>query len=225
MKNLFILMAFGFFLLTGCSKEDTADQIEEQTTDVVYVLRQTNENSIWEAVSVTNLDGDSDVDDTANRGNSAHTHGDIAGFSTFSGTQNNGGAHGSAVIHIPNQIHIILETSSVALVGANENEAVYGGVVSEVIFNNIPPPPPPPPCPTFPNCPPPPACSSFDVGSYVYFSVIDNGQGANADPDEYRPFLYPRCTALSNGGASFPWFIFGSVVLDQNPSDHVKVNN
>ncbi len=211
-------MSLGILLFSSCSKEETEDQITEQTADSTYVLNNSNGTPTWEIVTLDNLE----VIGTTNRGNSSHTHGSIEGFSTFNGTQNNGGAHGSAVIHIPNQLHIVLETSSVAVIGEG-NEAIYGGLVTEVIYNNIPPPPPPPPCPTFPNCPPPPPCSSFDVGTYVYFSVIDNGQGNNADPDERRPVLFPSCSASPDGFASFPWFIFGTTVVSQN--DKIKVNN
>jgi len=224
MKKLIIFLSLGIFFFTSCSKEESNDQFTEQTADSVYVLNHSNGTTTWEAISTDKLETNVTSN---NRGNSSHTHGNIAGFSTFNGTQNNGGSHGSAVIHIPNQLHIILETTSVAVIGADGNEAIYGGLVTEVVFNNIPP-PPPPPCPTFPNCPPPPPpppCSPFDLGSYVYFSVIDNGQGNNADPDEYRPVLFPSCNASPDGFASFPWFIFGSIVLDQNGADNVKVNN
>jgi len=226
MKKLIFLISFGF-LITACSKEDPNDQIIEQTPDTINVLKVSNGVSTWETLPA-NIDYQVETTTPRIGGNSAHTHGEIANFATFSGTQNNGGAHGSAVIYIPGQLHIILETSSVAIIGTDSNEAIYGGMVAEVVFNNIPPPPPPPPCPTFPNCPPPPPpppCSNFDIGTYVYFSVTDNGQGTNSDPDEYRGVLLPSCSASSNGFKTFPWGILGSVTLDPNGPDNVKVNN
>ncbi len=218
-------MSLGLLFFASCSKEETPNQIIEQTTDSVYVLKHSNSTSTWETISIDKLETNVTSN---NRGNSSHTHGDITGFGSFDGTQNNGGSHGSAEIHFPNQIHMLLETSSVAIIGDNGNEAIYGGLITEVVFNNILPPPPPPPCPTFPNCPPPPPpppCDMFEVGTYVYFSVIDNGEGNNADPDEYRIAIISTCTASPDGFASFPWLIFGTTVLDQNDSDHVKVNN
>ena len=226
MKKLIILTCFGF-LLTACSKEDSNEQITEQISDSVYVLKVSNGVPTWESVTIENEEAEATGPVVTNRGNSSHTHGDIAGWSAFSGTQNNGGAHGSAVIETP-YLHIILETTSVAVIGTDQNEAIYGGLITEVIFNNIPPPPPPPPCPTFPNCPPPPPpppCSQFELGTYVYFSVTDNGQGNNSNPDAYRPALISTCSESPNGFATFPWFIFGSRDLDQNGSDRVKVNN
>ena len=183
---------------------------------------------------VLNLDGDSPVWKltTLSSSDSAHAHANIDGFVTFSGTQNNGGSHGSAEIETES-LHLILETTSVVLIGEDENQAVYGGLITEVIFNNVqppPPPPPPPPCPAFPDCPPPPppppppTCSQFDLGSYVYFSVTDNGQGNNADPDTYIPALLPSCDEFLDGGASFPWFIFVSTSLDPESNDKIKVN-
>ena len=38
MKNLILSMTAGLILLTGCSKDDSVEQIEEQTVDHVYVL-------------------------------------------------------------------------------------------------------------------------------------------------------------------------------------------
>ena len=157
-------MVFGSFLLTGCSKEQATDQIDEQTADTVYVLKQSNGASAWEVMEVTLPENNASENGNSNRGQSAHAHGDYTGFSgsitvSFSGTENNGGAHGTAEVRQvagPFEAHYILETTSMVV---NGNEAIYGGIITEVITNTfpiMPPPPPPPPCPTFPNCPPPP---------------------------------------------------------------------
>ena len=126
-------------------------------------------------------------------------------------------------------LHIKLETASVVILGDDNNEAVYGGLITEVIENTLPPPPPPPPPPPAPPGanpppPPPPACDKFELGTYVYFVVKDNGQGNNAPPDQYRPVIYSRCTALEDGGETFPWFLFGWVDVSDE-SDKIKVNN
>lgn len=64
----------------------------------------------------------------------------------------------------------------------------------------------------------------FDLGTYVYFVVKDNGQGNNAPPDQFKNILIPRCDAWSDGGVGLPWFIFGwTDVADE--SDKIKVNN
>jgi hypothetical protein len=234
MKKLIILMTFGFLLLTGCSKEETTDQIPEQTTDMVYVLKQSNGTVAWEAMEVNLLKNNSSGDENTNRSNSAHAHGNYTAYGgsttiTFSGTENNGGTHGSAEFRQvagPYEVHLIMETASVAV---NGNEAIYGGIITEVItdtFPTLPPPPPPPPCPTFPNCPPPPpppSCSPNSVGSYIYFKVFDNGQGSNAPTDQYQGIV-GTCNRSANGAVNFPWFIFGEPQDVENSSDKIKVN-
>jgi|TARA_R110002051_G_scaffold8316_1_gene35018 hypothetical protein len=228
MKKSILLMAFSFILFTACSTQDAIDQIEEESSDVVYVLKQANGASNWEAMEVDLSQSNSLNNRDFSRGQSEHAHGDYTGFGgsttiSFSGTENNGGAHGSAEVHRtfgPFEAHYILETTSVVVDG---NEAIYGGIITEVIVNTFPLPPPPPPCPTFPNCPPPPSCNPNDVGNYVYFKVLDSGQGSNASPDKYQG-LFQSCNIFSDGAASFPWFIFGSPNDVENASDNIKVN-
>ena len=115
--------------------------------------------------------------------------------------------------------HLVLRTTSVVSIG--EDEIVYGGVITRVIENTIPPPPPPPGCP--PNCPPPPPCSPFDLGTYVYFAVKDNGQGNNAPADQFKGVVFPSCTEIPNGAASFPWFIFPWTDVQQG--DQVRIHD
>ena len=221
MKKLIILLMFGSVLLTSCSKEETTDQIEQQTTDVVYVLKQSNGVGTWEATQVNLLDNNSTGNGDADRTQSAHAHGDYTGFGggvtiNFSGTENNGGTHGSAEVRQvggPFEAHYILATTSVVVDGT---EAIYGGIITEVIVNTFPPPPPPP-------FGPPPPCNPNSVGNYVYFKVFDNGQGTNAPTDQYQG-LFQSCSAQVNGAAGFPWFIFGGPFDVENSSDKIKVN-
>jgi hypothetical protein len=229
MNKLFPLMALALLVLVGCAKEETipVNQQSEETNGTTNVLTLEGDNWIWNALALDELiSTHSNSGAISNRGNSAHTHGNIhdfggSGLTTFSGTQNNGGSHGSAEIQFSamgGNLHIKLETSSVVILGADENEAVYGGLITEVIENTLPSPPPPPP--GFP----PPACAKFELGTYVYFVVKDNGQGHNDAPDQYRGVVYSRCTALADGGESFPWFFFGWIdVADE--ADKIKVNN
>lgn len=225
MKKLTLLAAIALVFFYGCDKQETIPSEELLPTDgkalFMNVLVINGETASWETVSVDDQ-LETSVSSTLKQSNSAHTHGSIHGLggpgvTTFSGTQNNGGAHGSAEIQFTG-LHILLETSSVVVLGNDENEAVYGGLITEVLVNTLPPPPPPPP-----GAPPMP-CSPFDVGSYVYFYVKDNGQGNNAPDDQYKSVLLPPCNAIPDGGATFPWFFFPwSDVSD--PSDKIKVNN
>lgn len=224
MKKLTFLLAFLIALFTGCEKSDlttTENQSVESEGISTYVLTFDGNVPQWEAI-ILSAEAINSNYGTLKQGNSAHTHGDFHGYGgtiSFSGTQNNGGTHGSAEIQISGlsgNLHIKLETASVVLAGEDGNEAVYGGLVTEVIENTIPQPPPRPGAP-------PPACDRFELGTYVYFAVIDNGQGVNASPDQYSAFLYPICTELADGGLTIPWFLFGWIDLT-DPSDKIKVN-
>ena len=157
-------MSIGLLLLAGCSKENTDTQIEEQTSDLVYVFNLDGESQAWEMSTIDEPLNDSGVIlERGNNGNSAHAHGDFPGV-VFSGTQNNGGTHGSATASL-GPWTFTLETECVMVEG---NEAVYGGTITE----RVGPPP-------FPGAP-------FNVGDHIYFKVIDNGQGTNAPADQFN---------------------------------------
>jgi hypothetical protein len=218
-KSIFIMSIIALTML-GCSKSEEAN-LDEQ--DLVWVLNQKDQNLVWNSIEIDNSDNNETINDDFSRGNSSHTHGNYTGFGggitiVFSGTENNGGAHGSAEILQeagPFTAHYLMETTSVVV---NDNYAIYGGTITEVLVNTFPPPPPPPP-----GVPAPP-CNPNEVGNYVYFTVYDNGQGNNAPADQYRG-LFQSCTESLDGAETFPWFIFGQPSDVMNPSDKIKVNN
>ena len=209
---------------------DVNKELKESST---FIYNANGESQTWEETSLKELSSHSSTKITRrSNGNSVHTHGDFHGLSgvlSFSGTENNGGPHGSAEIQLSpgtGTAHVILETSSVVIVSVDgEDGAVYGGVITEVIENTIPPPPPPPPPPPGVPPPPPPACQPLDLGTFVYFLVKDNGQGNNAPADEYRSVLVARCDEYVEGGAEFPWdfFLFAWSEVEEE-SDEIKVN-
>ena len=223
------LMSLGLFVLVGCAKEETTQsavdyqQVEEPAS--VWIMNNDSDSPTWEGVILDELPSSS-ITSATTRSNSAHAHGDYTGYNgsvtiSFSGTENNGGVHGSAEVRLtggPFEAHYILETTSMVVDG---NEAIYGGIITEVIVNTFPPPPPPPGCPGAPYCPP---CSPNSVGSYTYFKVFDKGQGNNAPADQYQG-LIGVCNAFPDGGASFPWSILGSPNDVENEGDKIKVNN
>lgn len=223
-------MSLGILLFSSCSKEETNDLTIETLAKSVYVFNQSTGTLDYEIMDRNNSLTNPIV---TKGGNRTHAHGDFTlngGTISFSGTQNNGGAHGGAEFNYTfgpfGTAHVILETVSVVSIG--EGEAIYGGIITEVIENTVmfPPPPPPPPCPTFPNCPPPPPpspCDAYELGTYVYFVVKDNGQGNNAPMDKYNNVLLNSCFAQTNGGADIPWFLFGN--SDVGPNDKIKVND
>ena len=215
MKKTVYLIAFALVVLYGCAKEESNVVIEEQSADLVWAFNNLDGVQEWETMSINELPSNSDFTTTrGNNGNSAHTHGDytfdITSFS-WSGTQNNGGTHGSGISEFRfgppfGTVYLTLATECVTVDG---NEAVYGGTFTEVQNNPFPPGGP------------------FEVGNAIYFKVMDNGQGNNAPPDQHAlgGFIVPA-------GASFCgvipvtdpiWEQFG--VFDIAEPGSVKVNN
>lgn len=223
MKKLIPLMALALVILVGCAKEEMTTTVadnQQAEKSSLWILNTDGDNPVWE---ITTQDEQSSNSDRAtSRSNSAHAHGNYTGFGgsttiSFSGTENNGGVHGSADVQQafgPFEAHYLLETTSMVVDG---DYAIYGGIITEVIVNTFPPPPPPPP-----GAPTPP-CNPNSVGNHVYFTVYDNGQGNNAPADQYRG-LAQNCSILEDGGVSFPWFIFGPPSDVENEGDKIKVN-
>nr|WP_321237447.1 hypothetical protein [uncultured Psychroserpens sp.] len=223
MKNLMLIITLGFICLTSCSKEELNEPITEQNTEATYVFKLSNTND-WEA-SVSSDQGEKSNNAFSSRsnGNSLHAHGIFSAFDggliSFCGTQNNGGTHGNARLEVTfgpfGTANVTLETVSVVSIG--DNEVVYGGQISEVIENTVMFPPPPPGFPA-------PPCDPYELGTYVYFAVKDNGQGNNAPSDQYSPFLSNSCNEDANGGANNPWSFFGFNDVE-SPKDKIKVND
>ena len=167
MKKIVLSMSIGLLLLGGCSKENLDTQIEEQTGDLVYVFNSNSENPVWEAIILDELESTQSISNYVstreNNGNSVHTHGDLGPIiQEWSGTQNNGGVHGSASLLLFGFSEVTMETECVMV---EDNEAVYGGTITEIS----------------------PPFGPFQIGAVIYFKVIDNGQGDNAPADQINP--------------------------------------
>ena len=218
-----LLIPLVCILFTSCSTEDVNETTLEQKTEAAYVFKLSNAND-WEAAVSTDLgEKTNNTFGSSRNGNSLHAHGDFGAFGgghiSFSGTQNNGGAHGSAAIEITfgpfGTANVVIETVSVISIG--DNEVVYGGQIIEVIENTVMFPPPPPGFPA-------PPCDPYELGTYVYFAVKDNGQGNNAPSDQYSPFISNNCNQDSSGGANNPWSFFGFTDVESS-KDKIKVND
>jgi len=197
-------MSLGLILFTSCSKDESNDLTVEQTADSIYLYSESNGRITWESINPNNLTGQSTVPTEMNRGNSAHTHGDYYSTSggttiSWSGTENNGGTHGSAFLRMgPSEL--TLETECIMVEG---NAAVYGGIITEV---------------TNPSGP-------LAIGSYVFFRVTDNGQGNNADPDQFNSAILVSPNNLC-GVATPSWFLWAYFAEnDVLAPGSVKVNN
>ena len=133
MKNLTLLFALGFILITSCSKDESLEQTDLQTFDSVYVLNQFNDASYWDTLvleeSQKSLEEPQRSIDYLISDN-AHTNGYYQPSSrngitvTWSGTQNHNRTRGIADIKqtSPNiNFHFVLETECVMVYG---NQAV-----------------------------------------------------------------------------------------------------
>ena len=216
MKKLIFLSVFSLALLFGCNKEESALTIEsldaqKQGEFSTWILNLDGESPVWEVTTIREQQSHSDSVIPKANGNSVHTHGDYATASyslSWSGTQNNGGAHGSAYFEQtfgPTTVQVTMETECIMVEG---NEAVYGGTFTKVSSNNPLPP------------------GLFDVGNHMYFKVIDNGQGKNASPDQRTSLAITsssstRCDIYTPG---HPFWATISIVDIEEPGS-VKIND
>lgn len=206
-------MSVALLFLAGCSKENADTQIEEQSADLVWVYNFEGKLLTKETPPLNGLPSVADATNNRGNGNSAHTHGDFPGV-VFSGTENNGGAHGSATASL-GPFTFTLETECVMVEG---NEAVYGGTITER------------------DGPPPPPGAPFNIGDHVYFKVFDNGQGNNADPDQFHGLTKFSASSLCGVATpSAPGFWPPTIVIPGGPTlnlindvpapGSIKVNN
>ena len=141
MKKTILSISIGLLLLTGCSKDNVDPQIEQRTGDAVYVFNNSGVDSTWESFALDEFQSTNSntgvTAPSANRGNSTHTHGslDLGTLQmTWSGTENNGGTHGSAILTqqlAPGlEVSATMETDCVNAIG---NEVVYTGRITESI--------------------------------------------------------------------------------------------
>jgi hypothetical protein len=187
MKNLILTMTAGLILLTGCSKEESYEQIEEQTIDSVYVLKQIDGTTTWEtmAIDIENNPAYTYFNHTANnaytRGLFMPSYRDPLVIS-WSGFTDETGTYGTAEIQMSRpgySFHFILQTECVTVDG---NAAVFGGIITEVVESSGNPPP-------------------FGVNWRFYFKVIDNEQGNSINYDlisNTRVFASPMSPSLCN---------------------------
>jgi len=209
MKKNSFLFAFALLFAFGCQKEESAPDADQQMTNTIDVwLFNSNDGSVVQKTIDVNDFQSKSASNDLKQANSAHTHGSFSNESksiTWSGTQNNGGTHGSATVTLnvaDPAIVLTLETECVMVEG---KKAVYGGTITAAL--NVPE----------------EDQAFFGVGGHYYFAVIDNGQGNNAPPDQYSNVaaLFPACGIFLPG--DFIWTLFG--FSDVEAPGSVKVNN
>lgn len=214
MKKL-LTIAFLAILFSSCEKELTNNDSNISTLNevenTVIMINASGEANIVQIADEIISPSKTGSLSTRSNDNSDHTHGDFGpntpGISgVFSGTQNNGGTHGSATITLGNKTYT-LETECVMVEG---NEAVYGGLITEM------------------NAPNPPFLPN--VGDLLYFKVIDNGQGNNAPLDQFHGFVRSsktgsKCDIWTPGSSAWPDTFYGIPLIgDIQAPGSAKVN-
>ena len=197
MKKLIFLFSIGLIAFTSCSKEESNESIEQESSNLVQLYKMDGAQGTWETIELNGNANNIDGAAWRNHGNRASTRGVINSPSTnleWNGTDVNGNISGSATIALGPTV-MTLETECVMALG---NEAVYGGVVTEI---------------TNPFGP-------FTVGLHIYMKVIDSNS-----PDQYVPgFLI---SPISQCGVASPdyfiWSFFG--IADVQSPGQVLVRN
>lgn len=186
MKNLFLAITAGLILLTGCSKDESFEPIDQQTTDSVYLLDQTVEQNSFSPLEIDNFPGDVNYTSKPITNNFGHTAGlyepmmrDPVSLSWL-GNCDDTGTYGAAELEIrkpSHTIYVLMETECVTI---NDNTAVYGGTITEVMELSG-------------NTPPITAMWRF------YFQVIDNDKNGHNGIDQISNiwiFASPRSVSL-----------------------------
>jgi hypothetical protein len=222
MKKL-LTIAFLAILFSSCEKElANNDSNITNLNDVensIYMIDASGEVQTIQTTEESLVQSTTGSISTRSNENSAHTHGDFswdaASISVeWSGTENNGGPHGSAtyqqVLNLPfppfnANVQLTLETKCV---NVNGNEAVYGGTITDVVDNPFP------------------GGGPFAIGNHLFFKVIDNGQGANAPADQHSTniFIFPATSNVCLSTDSPLWSFFGGTSIDVVAPGSVKVN-
>jgi len=164
---LFLTAVLSVLAMSSCQKDNLIDNhLKAPTEHSIYFLSQDNQS--FEMMSISSINQNLKLDQIIRpRGYNASAHGRYTatefGYSlNFSAMQKPNGANG----------HIKLDGSGVLLnakidvdcITVVGNFAYFGGVITDVEFSEP---------------------SPIGVGSQAYFAVVDNGEGTNADPDQF----------------------------------------
>jgi len=208
MKNLFLTTAAALFLLTACSTDESFEQVDEQTTDVIYVLEQNKEQGTFTTMEINNYQGGVNFTKTTDNNELGHTSGLYQPLYmdpvilSWSANQDETGTYGNAELQISRtnyNIHVVMQTECITVDG---DTAMFGGIITEVLELSGDTPP-------------------LTSNWRFYFQVKDNaiGNGMGADQiSNTSIFASPRTPSLCN---VYPpnhriWTDSGSVDV-QNP--------
>jgi hypothetical protein len=188
MKNLFLILTAGLFLLTACSKDESFETIDEQSNDVIYVLDQNQEQGAFTTMAVDNSQGGLNFTRTTDNSEFGHTSGLYAPMYqdpvilSWSANKDETGTYGTAELQISRtnyNIHVVMQTECISVDG---NKAMYGAIITEVLELSGDTPP-------------------LTANWRFYFQVTDNQQGGSAGYDQISStliFASSRSPSLCN---------------------------
>jgi len=213
MKTIKLLMLLAVLAIVGCTQEEA---FPEETNTKVAPMEELTPHMV-SASDLEGIKGFNSDNLIKNNGNSSHVNIDItfpSGSSlTCSATQNNGGVHGT-LVYDRNVQFIDVSTyymDAYCVLELENGEAIVGGIITQVDSDS--------------------GSSSYEVGQTLFFKVVDNGQGINADSDQYIPTFFIGDSELPCEFANFLFNIFnfppvdiGNNSMDMQSPDKVKVN-
>lgn len=172
MKKISLLFICTLAIMISCNEDDSSTLIEETTdTENLYRFNLSDEQFRYEILqpeAIFNKNGMS----LTTRGNNISANGDFVLNSVapvdFSAMKNNGGIHGT--VEFPAFLGGTYGETTCLLV--EDNQAVIGFKIEEI--GN--------------------PAAAFLIGYYMYFHVIDNGEGANDPVDQMYGTVYIAST-------------------------------
>ncbi len=189
MKNSTLVVVISLIFITGCSKDESVEQIKLQKISSAYTLNQSNGKVIWDSILLDDMYLDSiNLGGVINNTKGFFQPNSANGMTIkWIGIQNENSTTGLADLKqsSPNiNFHFVLETECVVV---NTNEAVYGGTITQIKELSV-------------NGP------NIDIGWRFYFKVIDNGSCGNPPLDQISNtyiFSSPSAPSLCGDSITF----------------------
>lgn len=210
-------MAIGLVTISSCSKSDdqSSNQPVTVNSNIVYIADLRVDDPLKNLIEIDAQDflknNTSTTATSLKKSNSSHTHGDFTWGATanfvFSGTKNNGGSHGTATLtfNAPDPAQTVVIYLDTECITIQDSAATYSGSITQVDNYVLPP-----------------NDGPFALGNFVSFTVIDNGEGVNANPDQYSLVFSFSPPALGcRAPSDFAFFPIANVL----PGEKIKIND
>ena len=205
-KNLLVTAAASLVLITSCQKEESpSTSLVNKAKKSEYIIFDPEGNEVsLESLPMTDPNDYSGAAVMLMSSYNPSANGHFSGFSsmwTIAGMNNKAGTHGQCTVN--GLFNFNLETQFLAV---KDNMAVFGAEITQVT-GSVP-------------------FGDFDVGDYIYWAVMDNGERSNSALGKWAGFI----VISFDGPSPFPpTFFFGLPSyywLDaENQSDQIQVKD